>query len=200
LYTIQSLMVSVAVSKLGCTHLLFVDPGVKINGCYYRELLLSQQLSPAIWQVSGDFFVFQQDSASAHMARETIKLLQWETPTFISPDLWPPNSPDLNPVDYKIRFGEWCKIGSTRKKWRTWTSWESNWLLVEVWAGLQQNVIDDAIDQWCRRLRVCVRARGGHFEYLLWPHQLPRIWFVKFVENFSLNKVLDSDYCYFFCF
>ena len=39
--------------------------------------------------------------------------------------------------------------------------------LVEVWAGLQQNVIDDAIDQWRRCLRACVRARGGHFEYLL---------------------------------
>ena len=25
--------------------------------------------------------------------------------------------------------------------------------LDEVWAGLQQNVIDDAIDQWRRRLR-----------------------------------------------
>jgi len=25
-----------------------------------------------------------------------------ETPAFISSDLWPPNSPDLNPVDYKI--------------------------------------------------------------------------------------------------
>jgi len=25
-----------------------------------------------------------------------------ETPAFLSPDLWPPNSPDLNPVDYKI--------------------------------------------------------------------------------------------------
>jgi len=47
LYTVQSLMVSVGVSKLGCTHLIFVDPGMKINGCYYREVLLSQQLLPA---------------------------------------------------------------------------------------------------------------------------------------------------------
>jgi len=46
--------------------------------------------------------MFQQDSAPAHRAREPIKLLQRETPAFISPDLWPPNSPDLNPVDYKI--------------------------------------------------------------------------------------------------
>jgi len=42
--------------------------------------------------------MFQQDSAPAHRAHETIKLLQGETPAFISPDLWPPNSPDLNPV------------------------------------------------------------------------------------------------------
>jgi len=43
--------------------------------------------------------------------------------------------------------------------------------LVEVWAGLQQNVIDDAIDQWRRRLRAYVRARGGHFEYFCdWLH------------------------------
>jgi len=54
-------MVSVGMSKLGCIHLIFVDPaGVKINGCYYREVLLSQQLLPAIWQVSDNFFVFQQ--------------------------------------------------------------------------------------------------------------------------------------------
>jgi len=46
--------------------------------------------------------MFRQDSAPAHRARETIKLLQRETPAFISPDLWPPNSPDLNPVNYKI--------------------------------------------------------------------------------------------------
>ena len=61
-------MVSVSVSKLGCTHLIFVDPGVKINGCYYREVLLSLLL-PVIWQVFGDFFVFQPESASVHMKR-----------------------------------------------------------------------------------------------------------------------------------
>ena len=33
-------------------------------------------------------------------------------------------------------------------------------ILVEVWAGLQQNVIDDAIDQWHRRLRARVPAFG----------------------------------------
>ena len=47
-------------------------------------------------------YVFQQDSAPAHRALETIKLLTVETREFIPPTLWPPNTSDLNPVDYKV--------------------------------------------------------------------------------------------------
>ena len=109
--------------------------------------------------------MFQQDSAPAHRARdsrETIKLLQRQTPAFISPDLWPPNSPDLNPVDYKI----WGVMQDRVYHKKVKDVNELRERLVEVWAGLQQNVINDAIDQWRRRLRACVRAIGGHFEYL----------------------------------
>src|ERR1051325_7171055 len=98
----KSVMVSVGVSALGCTELIFIDPGVKINGAYYRDVLFSQHLLPQIREISGEFFTFQQDSAPAHKARETVKLLQRSTPDFVFPLLWPPNSPDLNPVDYKI--------------------------------------------------------------------------------------------------
>ena len=55
---------------------MFVDPGVKVNRQYYRDVLLSHQMIPAIKQVAGDMFVFQQDSAPAHRARDTIQLLQ----------------------------------------------------------------------------------------------------------------------------
>jgi len=74
-------MVSVGVSKLGCTELFFfVQPGVKINCAYYRDVLLTQELLPVIRQISGNEFVFQQDdSAPAHRARETIELLRRET-------------------------------------------------------------------------------------------------------------------------
>ena len=64
---------------------------------------------PAIRHVAGDNFVFQQDSAPAHRARDTVKLLQRETADFISPELWPPNSSNLNPVDYKI-WGSWSSV------------------------------------------------------------------------------------------
>jgi len=70
-----------------------------MNGRYYRDILFTRDLLPDITQYS-DYFTFQQDRAPAHRARETV--LRVETPDFIPPNLWPPNSPDLNPVDYKI--------------------------------------------------------------------------------------------------
>jgi len=41
-------MVSIAVSKMGMNELIFVVPGMKVNGQYYRDVLLSQQMLPAI--------------------------------------------------------------------------------------------------------------------------------------------------------
>ena len=53
---------------------VFVDRGVTINGAYYRGVLLAQQLVPCIRQISFDFFIFQQDSAPTHTARETVNV------------------------------------------------------------------------------------------------------------------------------
>ena len=50
----RSVMVSVCVSKVGFTDLIFVDPGVKVNGSYYGDVLLSQKLLPVmreVWRV-----------------------------------------------------------------------------------------------------------------------------------------------------
>jgi inhibitor of nuclear factor kappa-B kinase subunit alpha len=160
----QSVMVSVAVSALGSTDLFFIEPGVKINGAYYRDVLLLQYLLPAIKELSAnDFFIFQQDSAPAHRARETVELLARETPDFISPLLWPPNSPDLNPVDYKI----WGVLQERLYRTRILDVMHLKERLVEEWAKFDQRVIDRAVQQWLRRLRACVRAEGGHFEHQL---------------------------------
>ena len=47
-------------------------------------------------RIAGDMYVFQQDSAPAQRARDTVPLLEQETPEFITPDLWAPNSPDYH--------------------------------------------------------------------------------------------------------
>ena len=159
----KSLMVSVAVSKLGCTGLAFVDRGAKINGSYYRDELLSKQLLPAIRSIAGDMFVFQQDSAPAHRARDTVAFLARETPQFIGPELWPPNSPDLNPVDYKV----WGVMQERVYRTPIRDVDDLKQRLIDTWSGMQQSVVDEAVDQWRRRLKACVKAKGRHFEHLL---------------------------------
>ena len=36
-----------------------------------------------------------------------------------------------------------------------------------VWNELEQQIIDNAVDQWRDRLAACVREEGGHFEHTL---------------------------------
>ena len=52
----KSVMVSVGVSKLGCTAIHFVEPGVKVNGEHYRNNLLGQKLLPDMRRLSQDEF------------------------------------------------------------------------------------------------------------------------------------------------
>ena len=68
----SSLMVSIAVWKLGCTELFFVEPGVKVDGRYYREVLLKKQMLPVMRRIAGDTFVFNR---TAH--RRTVLVRQF---------------------------------------------------------------------------------------------------------------------------
>ena len=43
-----------------------VEPVVRVDGWYYREVLLKQQMLPVMHRIAGDVFVFQQDNAPAH--------------------------------------------------------------------------------------------------------------------------------------
>jgi len=142
---------------------MFIEPGVKINGAYYRDVLLGQHLLPAIRSVTGEFFTFQQDNAPAHRAGEAVEFLSRNTPDFISPLLWTPNSPDLNPVDYEV----WGVLQQRVYRSRIRDVDHLQQRLIEKWRCLDQNITDRAVRQWRVRLRTCVCANGGHFEHKL---------------------------------
>ena len=116
----KSVMVFVAVSKLGYTELIFVKLGVKVDGAYYRDVLLSHQMLSAIRHRAGYVFVFQQDSAPAHRARATVEYLHQATPEFISLDLWRPTAMTL--TWSIIRFGAVFRNTCTRSPYVMWIS------------------------------------------------------------------------------
>jgi len=89
---------------------------------------------------------------------DTVEFLSRNTPDFISPLLWPPNNPDLNPVDYEV----WGVLQQRVYRSRIRDVDHLKQRLIEEWRCFDQNITDRAVRQWRVRLRVCVRANGGH--------------------------------------
>jgi len=77
--------------------------------------------------------------------------------------MWPPNSPDLNLVDYVT----WSVIQQRVYETRVHDIDELRQHLLHMWCSLEQSLIDDAVDQCPTPLFACVRARDGHFEHTL---------------------------------
>jgi hypothetical protein len=121
-----------------------------------------QNLLPDIREYS-EYYTFQKDGAPAHRARDTVELLTNEIPDFIPPALWPPNSPYLNPVDYKI----WGMMQEKVYKTKVLNVEELHQHIIYAWDEFDKVVIDAAIGQWRARLSACVETEGGHFEHTL---------------------------------
>ena len=66
----------------------------------------------------------------------------------------PPNSLDLNPVDYRI----WGLIQQRLYKTAVRDTIDLKKRLVDTWASILQCVVDEAVDQWTSRLRAIAHA------------------------------------------
>ena len=86
---------------------IFIEAGVKINGQVYRDLII-----PAIvnWckVTYGDNWsrkvCLMQDGATPHTAKATQDMLRemFGVEGFWSKQMWPPSSPELNPLDFWV--------------------------------------------------------------------------------------------------
>src|SRR6218665_661467 len=102
--------------------------------------------------------------APSHAAKNTMEYLRRENISFIEPDMWPPNSPDLNPVDYAV----WGALQQMVYHHRSFTTVDQlKETIVTEWTKLSQCFIDRAIDQWRRRLQCVVQQQGGHIEHFM---------------------------------
>src|SRR5215469_16102170 len=157
-------MVSAGVCFRRKGRLQFVPDKTKINAGYYTADLLPKLIQDCKQLLEGDF-VFQQDGAPAHAARQTHEWLGANTPDFIGKDEWPPNSADLNPLDYCV-WGMMLEAYKKHKPKPTNKS-ELQTVLQIIWDNLSQDPIDKALLGLRKRLQACIEADGGHFEHAL---------------------------------
>jgi hypothetical protein len=106
----------------------------------------------------------QQDGPPSHTARKTINFLPQENVHFIEPDMWPPNSRDLNSVDYAI-WGALQEKVYLRPKFTTVE--QLKLAIIEEWRNFVQSFIDSrpSINEWSRRLKKLAEKQGGHIEH-----------------------------------
>jgi len=80
-------------------------------------------------------------------------------------DSWPPNSPDINPLDYHVwgpMLENFRHLNPQPKDIQELKS-----ALMKIWDELSQDEIYKSITDFRKRLRASVNAEGGHFEHLL---------------------------------
>jgi len=80
--------------------------------------------------------------------------------------MWPPNSPDLNPVDYAV-WGALQQMVYQCAIVRFTTINQLKQAIVIEWGKQSQRFTDCAIGQWRRRLECVVQQKGGHIEHLM---------------------------------
>ena len=99
----QTVMVFGCVSCQGDVMALhFFREGLRLNSDAYAEMLITV-VKPWITRVvNGRPYVWQQDSAPCHTSGKRKKWLSVNFYDYTRPNAWPPNYPDLNPMDHYV--------------------------------------------------------------------------------------------------
>jgi transposase len=103
--------------------------------------------------------IFQQDNDPKHTSK---KAKQWMKNNEITLLDWPPQSPDLNPIEHL-----WVDIKDKLDEYPTyakgvWEVWER---VEEVWNNVPPETCQNLIESMPRRLEAVIKAKGGHTKY-----------------------------------
>jgi transposase len=159
-------MVWGAMSASGLTDLHMVPQGTTVNAQYYIDNILETELLPALKRTkrSGPAIeckmtkkhaesVFVQDGAPAHTVKVTQRWCSENLSAFLKKDEWPPNSPDLNPVE-----NLWAIIAPT-----TMAQLKSRSL--KEWQNIKVSTLENLVHSMPKRLQTVREMKGGHSHY-----------------------------------
>jgi transposase len=154
----QKVMVWLGACSKGLTPLIILDKGTVDHQRYINQVL------PVALKygnkVVGNEWTFQQDGAKPHTHIVTQEWCRENFPSFIGKDRWPPNSPDINPLDYSIwdEFGHqinWAKVQSKKTL--------INELKLDV-KRIRESVVLESCQSWTNRLYRLSNNNGNYLK------------------------------------
>ena len=171
-----SVMVWAAVASDGTkSPLIVIDEGVKVNSQVYLNML-QEKVFPWLTESFGTNFIFTQDGAPAQTANVTQKWCNDHFQGFWDKTMWPPSSPDINPMDFAI----WSILESEVST-RSYPNLDSLKAAIRsAWAKLDEEVVRHSCASVKTLVEKMIKAKGGHFE----------ISYVNLILNILLN---DSE-------
>jgi transposase len=153
-----SLMVWGCMSSRGVGNLCRIYPIMTAD--VYVEILEHHMLSSKAWLLphKNAPYVFQQDNDVKHTSRKTKEWLQRNHVDILS---WPPQSPDLNPMEniwsvFKQRVREGAAITSVDRLWER---------MEDVWWGIEPDRCARLIATMPARVQAVIQAKGGHTRF-----------------------------------
>ena len=143
-----------------------------VTAAYYTENILAENLLPMFTRnrTTGSLvgrrlvdvkseMIFMQDGARAHTAAATSEWLRENEIQFWDKEVWPPNSPDLNPIENVWAILEDLMI-SDKGEPRTLAQLEKS--LVESWNKIKLETLENLYLSMPSRILDVIRCKGGY--------------------------------------
>ncbi len=154
----QSVMIWGAMSSAGVGPLCFLK--INVTAPVYQDILEHFMLPSADQLFKDADFIFQQDLAPAHTAKNT---KSWLNDHGVGVLDWPVNSPDLNSIENR-----WGIVKSKMRNKRPKNADELKATVKETWASISPQQCHKLINSMPRRIEAVIKAKGAPTKY--WVH------------------------------
>ena len=133
-----------------------------VNKERYTNMLM--EIFPEDSEEASSDSIFMQDGAPAHTSRMAMEWLENRFPGRLisnkSDFIWPPRSPDLNPLDFFL----WGYMKEQIHRAQPGSIAEVKQLIENFMASITEDLLQRVTGQFVSRIRRCIEANGGVFE------------------------------------